>query len=97
LNPEADARKEKRTAEICNVYRDRALRDDDITGIQAPERIDPDLPLAPGKPLAREFEHARHGTQTMIAALWLAFTRRIEPPDPGWPICGPRRLSRSSE
>ena len=40
-----------------------------MTGIQALERIAADLPLSPGKPLAREFEYQRHGTQTLIAAL----------------------------
>jgi transposase len=58
------------------VYRDHALRDDEIafstdeaTGLQALERIAADRPMAPGKPLAREFEYRRHGTQTVIAAL----------------------------
>ena len=45
---------------------------DEATGIQALERIAPDLPLSPGKPLAREFEDARHGTQALIAALQIA-------------------------
>jgi len=61
------------------VYREHASRDDEIvfsvdemTGIQALERIAPDLPMAPGKPLAREFEYERHGTQTLIAALNVA-------------------------
>jgi len=45
---------------------------DEMTGIQALERIAPDLALAPGKPLAREFEYKRHGTQTLIAALRVA-------------------------
>ncbi len=79
MNAKADARKEERIADICDVYRECALRNDEIafsvdeiTGIQALERIAPDLPLAPGKPLAREFEYARHGTQTMIAALRIA-------------------------
>ena len=43
-----------------------------MTGIQALERIAPDLALAPGKPLAREFEYKRHETQTLIAALRVA-------------------------
>ena len=45
---------------------------DEMTGVQALERIAPDLALAPGKPLAREFEYKRHGTQTLIAALRVA-------------------------
>ena len=45
---------------------------DEMTGIQARERIAPDLPMAPDKPLAREFEYTRHGTQTLTAALNVA-------------------------
>jgi putative transposase len=43
-----------------------------MTGIQALERIAADRPMSPGKPLAREFEYQRHGTQTLIAALRIA-------------------------
>lgn len=45
---------------------------DEMTAIQALERIAADLPMAPGKPLAREFEYKRHGTQTLIAAMNIA-------------------------
>ncbi len=45
---------------------------DEMTGIQALERIAADLPMSPGKPLAREFEYKRHGTQTLIAAINVA-------------------------
>jgi len=38
-----------------------------MTGIQALERIADELPISKGKPLAREFEYKRHGTQTLIA------------------------------
>ena len=38
-----------------------------MTGIQALERIAEELPMSQGKPLAREFEYKRHGTQTLIA------------------------------
>ena len=39
-----------------------------MTGIQALERQSPDRPMKPGKPLKREFEYIRHGTQTLIAS-----------------------------
>jgi hypothetical protein len=39
------------------------------TGIQARERMAPDLPLVPGKIERHEFEYRRHGTQALIAAL----------------------------
>jgi hypothetical protein len=45
---------------------------DERIGIQALERIAPDLPMAPGKPQAREFEYQRHGTQTLIAGFNVA-------------------------
>jgi len=37
---------------------------DEMTGIQALERLAPDLPLRPGKVQRREFEYIRLGTQT---------------------------------
>ncbi|MGB7444053.1 MAG: transposase [Coleofasciculaceae cyanobacterium] len=40
---------------------------DEMTGIQAIERKEKDLPLRPGKVRRREFEYIRHGTQTLIA------------------------------
>jgi len=45
---------------------------DEMTGIQALERIAPDLPMAARKPVAVEFEYQRHGTQTLIAAIEVA-------------------------
>lgn len=38
-----------------------------MTGIQAIERKEKDLPLRPGKVQRREFEYIRHGTQALIA------------------------------
>lgn len=65
--------------DICAVYRkaletkqDIVLSIDELTGAQALERIAEDLPMSPGKPLAREFEYKRHGTQTLIAAINVA-------------------------
>ncbi|MFZ1537510.1 MAG: transposase [Chromatiaceae bacterium] len=76
MNAKADPRKHERIAEICQVYANAPQRDDEIvfsvdemTGIQALERIVADLPMSPGKPLAREFEYQRHGTQTLVAAM----------------------------
>jgi len=45
---------------------------DEMTGIQALERCAPDLPMSPGKPLAREFEYIRHGTQTLLGGFNVA-------------------------
>lgn len=49
---------------VCSV--------DEMTGIQALERIAKDLPLDSGQPVAREFESKRNGTQTLIAAFNVA-------------------------
>ena len=42
---------------------------EEMTGIQALERVSPDLPMRPGKLERHEFEYRRHGTQTLIADL----------------------------
>jgi len=46
---------------------ERTVCIDEMTGIQALERLAPDLPLRPGKVQRREFEYIRHGTQSLIA------------------------------
>ncbi len=42
------------------------MSSDELTGVQALERLHPSRPLQPGKVEAREFEYKRHGTQTFI-------------------------------
>lgn len=62
---------------MCSVYRSaieanettRTVSIDEMTGIQALERIAPSLPIKPGKIERREFEYVRHGTQALIAYL----------------------------
>ena len=41
---------------------------DEKTGIQALERVSPDKPILPGKPLLREFGYIRHGTVNLFGA-----------------------------
>lgn len=84
LNAKKDERKEERIEDICEVYQRVPLTEDEVgfstdemTGIQALERIAADLPISPGKPVAREFEYKRNGTQTLIAALDIALGRVI--------------------
>jgi transposase len=79
LNSKPDERKEERIADICATYGKASqtgdevvLSVDELTGAQALERVAEDLPMSPGKPLAREFEYIRHGTQTLIAAIQVA-------------------------
>jgi transposase len=42
---------------------------DEKTGIQALERLHPDVPMGPGRVQKREFEYVRHGTLCLIANL----------------------------
>ena len=53
-----------------------------MTGIQALERIAPDLPLAPGQVARREFEYERHGTQALIVN-WDVVAGRVVSPSCG--------------
>jgi transposase len=79
LNAKPDERKEERISDICDVYHQVPQTEDEIaysvdemTGIQALGRIADDLPMSAGKPIAREFEYIRNGTQTLIAAIDIA-------------------------
>lgn len=52
---------------------------DEMTGIQALERIAPTKPVRPGQVEKREFEYERHGTQTLIANFEVATGEVISP------------------
>jgi transposase len=62
--------------EVCDCYLEaprlyaeentHSVCTDEMTGIQALERIAPTLPMGPGQTECREFEYARHGTLTLI-------------------------------
>lgn len=58
---------------------------DELTGVQALERLHPGLPLAPGKVERREFEYRRHGTRTFILSRQVASGQILAP------ACGPTR------
>jgi hypothetical protein len=45
---------------------------DELTGVQALEKIAPSLPIKPGHVERQEFEYRRHGTQTVIASFDVA-------------------------
>jgi len=79
LNSKADERKDERIADICATYQSALIKSDqlvisydEMTGIQALERIAPDLPMREGDVQATEFEYKRHGTQTLIAGMNVA-------------------------
>nr|ADO19215.1 transposase [Nostoc flagelliforme str. Sunitezuoqi] len=52
---------------------------DEMTGIQATERREKDLPVRPGKVERREFEYIRHGSHCLIASFDVATGQIIEP------------------
>jgi DDE superfamily endonuclease len=58
---------------------ERTISIDEMTGIQATERKEIDLPMRPGKVQLREFEYIRHGTQSLIANFDVASGKVIEP------------------
>lgn len=58
---------------------ERTISTDEMTGIQATERVEKDLPMRPGLVERREFEYIRHGTQTLIANFDIATGQIVEP------------------
>ena len=71
LTPAADADRDAKITDVCAVYRtaperatggQRTVSTDEMTGVQALERLAPDLPPRPGHVARREFEYKRHGT-----------------------------------
>jgi len=94
LTPRRDDRFEAAAADLCGLYRDapalaergeRVISTDELTGVQALERLHPGLPAAPGKVERREFEYVRHGTRAFILNRDVVTGRVIAP------TCGPRR------
>jgi len=81
LTAKPDPQFDEKCADICRVYGEaqeqvkegvRSVSIDEMTGIQALERISPSLPMRPGFVERREYEYIRHGTQTLIAAFDVA-------------------------
>jgi DDE superfamily endonuclease len=52
---------------------------DEMTGIQALERLHPCLPMEPGHVERQEFEYKRHGTLSLIANLEVATGQLVTP------------------
>lgn len=64
---------------------ERTVCMDELTGVQALERLHPTLPARPGRVERREFEYVRHGTLCVIVNLDVATGRVVAP------SCGPTR------
>lgn len=76
LNAKPDEHFTEKCRDICETYRlaparaaarIKTISIDEMTGIQALERIAPTLPMTSGRIERREFEYIRHGTRTLIA------------------------------
>ena len=92
LNCKNDPKKKARITDICACH-EHALQNpadavyynlDEMTGIQALERIAKDIAMKPGKPRRVEFEYKRHGTTCLLAVRNVA-TGQVT----GW--CNPTR------
>jgi putative transposase len=75
LTHTTDDQFEAKVADVCELYLkapelaaqgERVLSTDELSGVQAVERTQPNLPLAPGHVERREFEYTRHGTCSFI-------------------------------
>jgi transposase len=82
LTPKPDPEFQAKCAEICTVYQQaatasaevptRTVSIDEMSGVQALEKIAPSLPIKPGHVERQELEYRRHGTQTLIASFDVA-------------------------
>ena len=75
LTSKFDKDKEEKINDICETYQSAKVKPDEayfsvdeMTGIQALERIANTKPMIPGKPKAIEFEYIRHGTTCLLGA-----------------------------
>lgn len=66
-------------APLLRVLGVHIVSTDEMTGIQALERIAPTHPMQPGQVERREFEYVRHGTQSLIANFDVATGEVIAP------------------
>ncbi len=58
---------------------ERTISLDELTGVRALERMNPDLPMQPGHVLRREFEYIRHGTLSWFSNFDVVTGQVIEP------------------
>jgi len=78
----ADPLYDQRVSTVCHAYHEaieayerqgiHTICIDEQTGIQALERIAPDLPVRPGMPSLREYEYTRHGTLCLFGNFHVA-------------------------
>ena len=94
LTPSDDPRFDAKVDDVNALYRDaptlaargeRVVSTDELTGVQALERLHPDRPVRPGSPRYREFEYRRHGTCSFL------LNRDVATGEVFAPSCGPTR------
>ena len=94
-----DERRQEKIVEGCQVYAqaaerarqgERTISLDELTGVQALERKEPDLPMQPGHVLRREFVYIRHGTRSWFINFDVVTGQVIEP------SCGPTRTEEDA-
>lgn len=75
-------------AHLCDLYQaapalaaagERVISTDELSGVQAVERLHPSLPMRPGQVERREFEYIRHGTATFLLSRDVATGLLIAP------------------
>ena len=83
-----DPQREEKIHEGCTLYLtaqerakqgERTISLDELTGVQALERLHPDLPMTAGHVLRREFEYIRHGTLSWFFNFDVVTGQVIEP------------------
>ncbi len=83
-----DPQREEKIHEGCTLYLtaqerakqgERTISLDELTGVQALERLHPDLPMKAGHVLRREFEYIRHGTLSWFFNFDVVTGQVIEP------------------
>ena len=90
LNPKKDNEEEFKLQvnEVCSLYKlaqellarkIHLVSTDEMTGIQALERLNSKKLVLPGSVEKQEFEYIRHGTQTLIANWHVARGKVISP------------------
>lgn len=86
--PDDPANLAEQICTVCEVYEAtpalaaqgaHVMSTDEMTGIQALERLHPSLPMQPGHVEHQEFEYQRHGTQSLIANLDVATGQVVTP------------------
>lgn len=86
--PDDPAELTEQICTVCEVYEatpalaaqgTHVISTDEMTGVQALERLHPSLPMLPGHVERMEFEYKRHGTLSLIANLDVATGQVIAP------------------